>query len=239
MADTLRVIVDEIRTSINQTFDDKIVSQAQVAFWIITVGNTLKGQHIVKRSSGQFLSIYPDVPVKVATDNSVQNLIKGRKYIELPAAIFDFDKDGGVEYIAYYDPNPNCKPQYAYKTLTRTTPNDVEWLYLGKHTKPSSENPYFWRAGDFFYFLGIESVPVKFMEIGIYQLIDPLEKIDIDAPFLFPAELLPVLKRQVTDLARYPFLFKSENKNDGAAINNEPTNIPKIVSVNQEATNNQ
>lgn len=233
MADTLRVIVDEIRTSINQYFDDKIISRAQVAYWVIIVGNTLKGQHISKRSSGQFLSVHPDVPVKVADDNDTKNVIKGRKYIELPGAIFDFDKDRGVEYMAFYDPDPNCKPQYAYKTITRISPSQVQWLYTGKHTKPSPKTPYFWRTGDIFYIVGIEGVPVKHIEVGLYHTIDPVEKINIDEPFDFPQELLPILKRQVTDLARYPFLFKNEQRNDGTE-EDQTKNVPKIVSVNDQ-----
>lgn len=237
MADTLRVIVDEIRTTLNQTFDDKVVSRAQVAHWVIIVGNQLLGQHNAKRDSGAFLNIYPDVPILVATDNSQQNIVKGRKYIELPAAIFDYDKDGGVESMFYYDPNEGCEPEHRNRRIQRTTQSALRWLKKSLHTKPSPKNPYFWRAGDYFYIEGIESVPVKFVEVGIYQTISPLEKIDLDAPFFFPQELLRVLKDQVTGLARYSFLFKNDRDNDGDGVNNTQQQIPKIISVNQERPN--
>jgi hypothetical protein len=63
-----------------------------------------------------------------------------------------------------------------------------------------------------------------------------LEKFDIDKPFPFPQELLHVLKRQVTDLARFSFLFKGDNNNDGNDTATEPSGgaIPKIVSVNDQ-----
>jgi len=77
---------------------------------------------------------------------------------------------------------------------------------------------------------------VKEIEMGIYQTINPLEKIDIDQPFPFPQELLHVLKRQVTDLARFSFLFKSDRENDGDD-SDATKNVPKIVSVNEQQPN--
>lgn len=235
MADRLSIIVDEIRTSIKQTFDDKIVSRAQVAQWVIIVGNQLLGQHIAKRNSGAFLSVYP-VPVKISDNNTFPNIIKGRRYIELPSAIFDYDRDEGVEYMAFYDPSEGCKPEYRRKTITRTSPGQVQWLESNIHTKPSPDSTYFWRAGDVFYIVGIENVPVKEIEVGVYHTIDPLEKIDINKPFPFPQELLKELKRQVTDLARYSFLFKGpDNANDGSDTSAAQTNnLPKIISVNDQ-----
>lgn len=235
MADKLSVIVDEIRTTIKQTFDDKVVSRAQVAYWTIIVANQLLGQHNAKRSSGAFLSVYV-VPVITSDKNILPNIIKGRKYIELPSAIFDYDQDGGVEYMAYYNPDENCKPEYRIKTIQRTSPSTPQWLELVKPTRPSPDNPYFWRAGDIFPIIGIESVPVKEVEIGIYQTIDPLEKIDINKPFPFPQELMNQLKRQVTDLARFSFLFPADRENTGSdeTSSQQGKAIPKIVSVNEQ-----
>jgi hypothetical protein len=235
-ADRLRIIVDEIAVTIKQTFDDKVVPRSQIAYWTIIVGNQLLGQHNIKRDSGAFLSIFTDIPVKTATKNVNPNLVKGRKYIELPGNIFDFDKDGGVEYIAYYNENENCDPEAYKKTIQRTSPGELQWLKLDRNTKPSPETPYWYRAGDFLYLVGIEAVPVKFAEFGLYMTIDPLEKIDLDKPFPFPQELLHVLKRQVTDLARFSFLFKNDRDNDGDDTASNPQGnqtIPKVVSVNE------
>lgn len=234
-ADTLRVVVDEILTTIKQTYDDKDVSKAQAAYWTIVVANTMKGQHISKRSSGAFLTTFSGVPVLQASADSNPNVIKGRKYFELPANIFDFDNDGGVEYIAYDDPNDECGLQLLKGQITRTTPSELEWLNLNAYTRPSPKNPYWYRTGDLIYLRGIENVPVKFVEIGIYMTIDPLEKIDIDAPFEFPQELLEALKRRVVDLARFSFLFNSQadTVNDGSN-SAETSNIAKVASVNDQ-----
>jgi hypothetical protein len=223
----LKIIVDEIRTTIKQTFDDKEVSRAQVAHWVIIVGNQLLGKHIFKRDSGAFLVPYI---VDVQTNGI-------RKFIEMPADIFDFDRDGGIELMSYYNPDEKCKPEYRKRKIQRTSPSELEWLETGEHTKPSPSDPYFWRAGNIISIEGIESVPVKKVEVMIYQTINPLEKIDLNKEFTFPAELLDTLKRQVTDLARYSFFFKNDNANDGADTASNPQGnsvIPKIQSVNQQ-----
>lgn len=232
-ADRLRIIVDEIAVTIKQTFDDKVIPPSQIAYWVIAVGNQLLGQHNIKRDSGAFLSVFV-VPVKVA-NKTENNLIKGRKYIEFPGAIFDFDMDGGIEYIAYYNPDENCAPEAYKKTIQRTSPGKLQWLNLDPQTKPSPENPYWYRVGDIADLIGIESVSIKEVEMGIYLTIDPLEKIDFDKPFPFPQELLHVLKRQVTDLARFSFLFPSDKTNDGDdSASDTGSKIPKIVSVNEQ-----
>lgn len=234
-ADRLRIIIDEIAVTIKQVFDDKVIPESQIAYWTIIVANQLLGQHNIKRDSGAFLSIFTDIPVEISSTTTNPNLVKGRKYIELPGSIFDFDKDGGVEYIAYYNPDENCHPEAYKKTIQRSSPSEIQWLILDENTKPRPEMPYWYRAGDFIYIVGIESVPVKFAEIGLYMTISPLEKIDIDQPFPFPQELLHVLKRQVTDLARFSFLFKEDRDNDGddsASNPKGPQQVPKIVSVN-------
>lgn len=236
MADKLKIIVDEVLTTIKQTFDDKDVTRAQVAYWVIIVGNQLLSQHIGKRDSGAFLTTFTNVPVKISNTSSNPNIVKGRKYVELPGFIFDFDKDEGVEYIAYYREDSDCDDELRKKTIERTTPGKLQWLELSVNTRPSPKNPYWYRTGNIIYLRGIESVPIKNVEMGIYMTIDPLEKIDIDKPFPFPQELMHVLKRQVTDLARFSFLFPSDNDNDGDDSATEPSNkaIPKIVSVNDQ-----
>lgn len=231
----LRIIADDILVTIKQTFDDKQISQAQVAYWVIIVGNQLLGQHNAKRDSGAFLSTFVDVPVNVATASTNPNIVSGRKYIELPGNIFDYDKDGGIEYIAYYrDEEPECQPDFQRKTITRTTPSELQWQQLNPYTKPSLKNPYWYRTGDIIYIVGLETSPVKFVEIGMYMTIDPLEKIDIDQPFHFPGELLQVLKRQVVDLARFSFLFGNNDRSNDGDNSEEVKTVPKIQSVNDQ-----
>jgi len=239
MAGTLlRTIVDDLMKDFKQQFDDKQLQKSQVAHWVIMVGNRLLMQHIGKRDSGAFLSIYPDVPIQVAAQNNAPNIIKGRKHIILPETIFDYNLDGGVEYISYYvDREENgCPPPFTRQTFTRTTPGDVQRLYMNKYEEPGPKNPYWYRAGQYIYLLGIECINPKAVEIGIYSTIKPITDpdTDLDKPFKFPEELIIQLKKQVLDLGRFVMVIPEERVNDGIDSESQKA-VPmnKMTSVNE------
>lgn len=233
---TLRTIVNDISKDLKQTFDDKEVLDIQIAHWVIMIGNRIRSQHIAKRDSGAFLSVFPNVPVQMFTANAGRNQIKGRKYIEIPEVIYDYDKDGGIEYISYYveELEPGCPPPFTNQTFTRTTPSDVQRIYFSSYEKPNPKNPYFYRVGRYIYLLGVECVNVKNLEIGIYAALKPVTdpELQLDEPFDFPEETLYILKRQVIDLGRFVLLMPQDKVNDGT---NEQVNVPanKLTSVNE------
>jgi len=237
-ATLLRTVVDDLIVDFKQQFDDKELQKSQVAHWIIMIGNRLLSQHISKRDSGAFLSIYADVPIEVATENLNPNIIKGRKYIVLPTCIFDYNLDGGVEYISYYmdKQEPNCPAPFTRQTFTRTTPGDSQRLYMSKYETPDPKQPYWYRAGQNIYLLGLECINPKAVEIGIYSTLKPITDpdIDLDGPFPFPEELLIQLKRQVLDLGRFALVLPEERTNDGVGDGTgQPIPMHKIVSVNE------
>jgi hypothetical protein len=243
----LRTIVDDLEQDFKQMYDDRSISKGQIAHWVIMLGNRLLSQHIAKRDSGAFLHIYGNVPIEVANTTVNPNQLRARKYIKLPANIFDYTKDGGIEYITYYidDLEVSDLPPYTYVNFQRTTPSDLRRIYESSYEKPSPENPYFFRAGEYIYLLGIECVNPSRIEIGIYSTIKPVtsSEISLDMQFPFPEELLIILKRQVLDMGRFVMLIPEDRVNDGkddvgqAAV---PTN--KLVSVNElneDTPNNQ
>lgn len=236
--DRLRSVVNEIRESIDQTFDEASVTPAQVVYWIRIIANKLLGQHIQKRSSGAFLSTFDNIPVLIASNSNSYNndTIKGRKFFQLPKEVFDFDTDRGIEYISYTsNGGPLCPPRFTQVTFTRTTPKQSHWLYKSSYTTPAPDNPYWYRSGHSIYLLGIEKILVPILEIGAYMPIDPIEMLDVnyDQPFNFPAELMDTLKRQVIDLARFSYLFPREsNQNTGSEDLDPAPGVPKIQSVN-------
>lgn len=228
MGFVLRHEIDEIATTLKQTFDDKMIQRSQIAYWILLVGNTLKSQHILKRDSGAFLTTFSPVPVSIDT--------QGRKYFVLPKTIYDFDKDRGIDCISYVsDGLPTCPPQFTRQTFTRTTKKTSERLYYSKHEKPSPKGPFFYRINERIYFLGIECVDIKFVEVDLYTALDPLTQIDIDAYFDFPDELTSILRRNVMDLARYSYIYPQDRANDGDDVTaSKQLNIPKTSSVNDQ-----
>lgn len=232
-ATLLRTVVDDLIKDFKQHFDDKQIQRSQVAHWVIMLGNRLLSQHIGKRDSGAFLGIYADVPIEVAAENDNPNVVKGRKHITLPESIFDYNKDGGVEYISYYkEKEPNCPATL----FTRTTPTDLRRLYKSKYEAPGPENPYWYRAGDKIYLVGIECINPKSVEMGIYSVIKPITDpdIDLDAPFKFPEELLIQLKRQVLDLGRFVLVIPEARTNDGIDSDvQKQMPMNKLTSVNE------
>jgi len=236
-ATKLRTVVDDLMKDFNQLFDDKQLQKSQVAHWIIMFGNRLLSQHIAKRDSGAFLSIYSGIPIETSQSSNNPNLVKDRKHFLLPTCIFDYDQDGGVEYISYYveDDQPTCPPPFTRQTFTRTTPGEVQRLYMSPYEKPSPTNPYWYRASQYIYLVGIECVNPKNIEVGIYSTLKPITDptIDLDQDFNFPEELLIILKRQVLDLGRFVMLMPEERVNDGIdteGVKQVPTG--KITSVN-------
>jgi len=235
MATLLRHIVDDIAQDLKQISDDKDVIKSQIAFWVILIGNRLRSQHIGKRDSGAFLSTFDNIPIQTVNVSS-ENEIKNRKFFILPNSIYDYDLDGGIEYISYSIDfeAPGCPPPFTNTQFSRTSPSKSRALYFSKYEEPKPSNPYFYRVHDHIYLLGIECVDIKSVEIGLYTTLDPITRIDLDDEFDFPDELLITLKRQVLDLGRWALMMPQERVNDGSDSNTAqgiPTN--KLVSVNE------
>ncbi len=235
---TLRYVVDDIAKDLEQVFSSKSIQKSQVAFWVLMVANRLKSQHIEKRSSGAYIHAFTDIPIEIESVGTNPNNIAGRKRIELPEAIYDFDKDGGINYISFWDReavSTECpdRPEFTNRTFTRTTVKGSERLYYDKYEEPSPSNPYFYRLGKYVYFLGIEKADVETIEIGIYSTFNPMDKIDLDAEFEFPEELILILKRQVLDLGRFALKMPEDRNNDGVDDTNaKNVSDQKLVSVN-------
>lgn len=231
-----RTVVDDLMKDLRQQFDDKVLQKTQVAHWVVMIGNRMLSQHIAKRDSGAFLSVYADVPIQIASENLSPNIVKGRKYIELPTCIFDYTQDGGVEYVSYYnrDQKPNCPPPFTNVLFNRTTPSDLMRMYNSTYEKPEATNPYWYRVGQIIYLVGIECINPDAIEIGIYSTLNPVTdpNFDLDTPIPFPEELLIQLKRQVLDLGRFITVIPEERVNDGV---DSAKQMPggKLTSVNE------
>lgn len=233
--DSLKILADDIRKTINQVFDDAKVTRTQVVFWIRIVANDLLGKHIAKRDSGAFVKVFDNIPVLISGSSSSNlSVVKQRKFFQLPKLIFDFDDDGGIDYLAYTsDGSAGCPPRFTQVTFSRTTPKESESLYYHPQTTPSPERPYFYRQENSIYLLGIEKVGVPYLEAGLKVTVDPLQEVNIDEPFRFPAELVDVLKMQVINMARYSFLFPDDSrKNLGDNDEEKAPGVQKIASVN-------
>lgn len=233
MNTTIRTIANDLLTSFRQTNPEKKITLVQAVYWVSHLVNLLKSQHIKKRSSGRYLNVFPAVPILTASSSS-KNIIAGRKYIELPAGIFDFDKDDGINYISYpQESDIKGVPGFTDNTFTRTTVAESKRLFLNRFEEPSLGQPYFYVVNSNVYFLGLESFMGDHLEMGLYTTVDPLSTIDIDAPLEFPDELVHVLIRQVYDLGRFAMLIPKDFDNDSVPDTpGDPVAGQRTVSVN-------
>lgn len=229
----LRDVAYDILETLKQTFDDRDISLTQAAYWVLLVGNQLKSKHISNRKSGAYLKIFAGVPILTFSVNNNPNEIKNRKCIALPSNIYDYDMDGGIQYISYYPEIAGCPPRFTKVKFDRTSPAEAEWLYSNPYTAPSAQRPYYYRAGDYLYLLGLECVNPKELEVGIYSTLPSITEVDLDAPFDFPTELDHVLTRQVIDFARFSLMVPGERNNDGTdSVESSTVPTNKMTSVN-------
>lgn len=239
----LRYVAYDILTDLNETFDDRKVELPQVVYWILIIGNRLKAQQLgsQKYDSGAFLATYTDIPIVTQTTNTNPDVVKERKHFILPASIYDFREDRGINYIAYTSNgnDPKCPPRFTKVTFARTTPKASQLLYFNPHEKPSPINPYFYRTGNYIYLLGLEEIPTDYVEVGLYTTLDPIQTIDIDQNFDFPEELLETLKKEVLSLGSFVFAMPQDRQNTGSQEVDGQIPSKKLVSVNQQLPTNE
>jgi len=234
---TLRYIIQDIHTALQQNIDDAKITLAQVLFHTLTIADRLKLQHIEKRDSGVFLHIYDDVPVVKTDTGTNPDIIRNRHYLDLPASVYDMDKDRGISYISYVQFDDTCVPPFTFVQFSRTTPSQAQILYMTDEETPSPSNPYFYMVGTKAYLLGTECISLNKVEVGLYSSFNIDEYFSasclLDEPFDFPPELITVLRREVLDLDRFILMVPRDLVNDGA---NELDDVPKskLISVNPQ-----
>jgi len=194
---TLRYIVFDALRSIRETHPDANVTIAQAAYWTIVHGDRLRKIHIGQADSGAHLVTFKDVAVLVDPD-------LGRNYFILPAAIYDFDDDKGIDYITYRPEIDRNDPVFTSVQFTRTNIPASRRLYMNEDERPKPSDPYFYRVSDRIYLLGCEQINLLFVEAGLYTTLLPVDtSLDLDAVFDFPPELLPQLKAEVVGLGLF------------------------------------
>lgn len=221
---TLRYVLYDILRDFKQRYSQADISEYQLVYWILVHADRLRKLHIQKIDSGEYLTVYPSVAV------SIDSL--GNKYITLPARIYDYDEDRGIVLITYEQRAEDNGPVFGNITFGRTTTATAQRLSYRAQEAPSPSNPYFYRVGNKLPFLGVKDVPIPTVEVHLLQSLNPTTStLDIDQPFDFPQDLLPILKRQVLDLGVWALNVPTDALNDGR---DDPAPVPpkKFISVN-------
>ena len=213
---TYRYVIYDLDKSFNASFDDADFTLNQIMYWVMVVANRMRLQQTAVTDTDLFTSTFSNVPV--LTD------IKGRKYIDLPAQVIDLPNNAGIVYITYNEETCTCEgPIFAQVSFHGIGVANVQHLYLDEYTKPTAQNPYYYRIGDRvdgvkvnrIYLLGIECVPVVDLEIAIKATLDPSQVCNLDDDIPLPDEMIQDLMMQVLQLGRFIMLMPKENINDG------------------------
>jgi hypothetical protein len=223
---TIRYVVYNLLNSLRQIYDDAALSPFKVFFWVMTLADQLRYQHIVKSGTGAFVYKF-DVAVEVDSTT-------GRNFFTLPAGIYDMEEDGGIQYITYSPATDLSLPMFASVTFTRTSPEKAARLYFREDETPRPQNPYFYRQNEKVWLLGVEEINLTALEVGLRTTLAPADlAIDIDLPLDLPAHLLPILERRVLDLGRFVMQIPSDKINDGAEWESKNFPTQKLISVNE------
>lgn len=246
MATTLRLFASNIELMLKQANVDGI-SFNQIVLWSSYFINKYRYAKLVSQNSigyqfdsGAYLMTFANVPVITPTGSVDPNIIRNRKYIELPSVIYDLNKDEGIKYISYSDFYLSCQPSFTGVRFTRTTPAKARRLYFSEYEKPSPNNPYFYRKSNIIELLGIEEIDVDTLEVGILSVFEPFVNGGLDSILDVGEEALSDITKQVLDLGRFMLLMPEDKVNDSADTN-ATSQVPKskLISVNQNPANIQ
>lgn len=213
---TLRQVVYDLLTDFKQVHANANIGEYQLAFWVQVHADRLKKLHIQKSDSGAYISSFI---VDLHPDTTYL------KEFDLPDNIYDFDLDRGVAYIATIDALGEDRIKF-----TRTSMAKAFRLYYREDETPAYDNPYFYRENNKIKLLGIDDENIEEVEVGLYTTFNPSDvSVDLDAPWDFPQDLYPILKRQILDLGTWALQVPANKRSDSPGMQEMP--LKKFLSV--------
>jgi len=207
LALTYRYAISDIKLSLKISFPDAEITTQSIAFWVITCSNIMRQRHLKVEPTGSYLSEYygPNA-IPVNTDGI-------KKWIVLPTAIYDLMNEKGIDYISLNLPGIPFGKQIRF---TQTDAQIIDQLYLNLYELPKPSNPYFYRVGQNIFLLGIETVTVVNVNLGIYGSLDPRPVLlSEDSPLGINEEQYPALKDMVLNLGRFVLVVPSNRMEVG------------------------
>lgn len=204
---TYKYAVADCKLTLKQNFPDAEISSASILFWIRTCENFIRQRTLKVESTGAYLSeFYGANAIPVITDSI-------KKWIALPQNIYDLMFEKGIEYISLNMPGVPFGKQIRF---TQTDSDRIQRLYYNPYEVPSPGNPYFYRIGNNIYLLGIETVSVANVNLGIYGSLDPRPVLlPLDTPLGINDEQYVSLKDMILSMGRFAMLIPDSRKETG------------------------
>ena len=212
---TYRYVLKDISQTFQQLNPSSKIKEAHLLFWIQTIANRIRKQHIEKGyETGRYLNVFTAIPVLKQAASVNPNVVKGRKYFVLPRSVYDFNNEKGINYISYEFADDRIGWTKVF--FQPTSPSRAHRLFYSPYEKPSSTNPYFYRVHDNIYLLGVESVTVKTVEAGLYSDLNPRTNlVDLDDDIDLTEEQISTLRYEVLNLGRFALNIPQDRTNDG------------------------
>lgn len=209
---TFRFVIQDILSSLKQIGDDRDIQPSHVVYWVQVVANRLRKLHFNKHDTGAFVTSFSTVTIQTDTT------LKDRKFIDLPATIYDLDNEKAVKYITYNFKTGECcsGPNFSQVFFQPTTHAKSHILHKSKFSIPTPKRPYFYRSLERLYFLGLECVDVSDVEVGLFTSLDPTKVCDLDEEVQLPDDLVQVLTFEVLNLGNFMKLQPKERINEAA-----------------------
>lgn len=231
-----RVVAYDILTDLKQTFDDRDISLRSVVYHVQVAVNNLRATLLKKGGNqGRFMSTFSGL---VATTDSVNGLPK----LTIPHQVYMGENEAGIVNISYQlQPEDDCcdPPVFMQVEFQPTTLNEGKRLYWNEYTKPSAQNPYFYRVKDEIFFLGVTCQTINPLVAVLYTSLDPSDVCDLDADIGLPEEYIETLKYNVLQLERFIANVPDERKNDGADTQNQSIGSKDLGLTQQQQAQKQ
>lgn len=220
-----RYLTDASLEALKANFSDSEISLESVLWWVKITVNKVKAKSIPKTESGSYLATFTDLPTKFQYDGA-NNLLRNKKYIELPENIFDLNRDGGVDWLAYSkvikDENGKvcyCEPIY----FQRTTLIEAREMQFNPYEKATEDNPYFIRINNLLYLPGIEDTQNIKLDGAFFITESPyINDISLDDEVFLNDEQIQEVLVAVLSLGRFVILIPEEQVEDGADTRTVP-----------------
>lgn len=139
-------------------------------------------------------------------------------------SIIELPENGGIIYVTYNEETCCCNgPNFAQVRFSTTTISQSASLYWDPYTKPTPKNPFYYRVGDRvdgvpvnrLYFLGLECIDVKDVEIAILGTLNPSNVCDLDDEIPIPDERIQELTMEILSLGKFISMVPEEAINQG------------------------
>lgn len=224
---TYEALIYDIEKSLKQNYDEKDISRYAILYWIIVYAKPLKRKQfeadlkLNNQLDDRFLNIFDKIPVYGSPQPANPKALQALKYVFLPQSVMSLTNNRGISYFAYSGYDPDCGgPEFAMATFTRTEPREVRRLYMRRSEteKPSPRNVYYFRrSDDIVYFLGIEDVNVKYLQVGLYVDVDLSNIASIKQEIDLPSDAIASLRNQLLGMGRFIMMLPADYKNDGSS----------------------